>query len=392
MRILPLLAVALGLGACGGDDPEVVTPVPNAPKPAAVDTQSPGAPALTEGRTGKEVYKGSCAMCHGDSGDGKGIVKLDRPARSFLDGGFSFGNTPEAVFRTVSHGIGGTPMPGFASILSVDERQRVTQYVIELGPDQIVVDGSESIMEVKDKPLFARGQFKSVAKGAPEIQRGLLVGTLDGLSFQYQIDDVRLLAVRQGRFVNRTDWTGRGGTPLEPLGKIIHLVDGGTPQAMFELRHQDGKLTPLRAKLRSTRTTPPPPFPVTVPRLSLGPGIGIGNPLSGNPKQSAWLIYDLIDEGVVKTIHEHCWAVSNKNATGYTREFDGLARGGQIVLSANRSSEGKWIRTGTIVYRTIYSGNNPGIGPGFRRITHTVLVLPDTSDDTYKKLMQELQR
>ena len=34
-----------------------------------------------------------CAPCHGATGDGKGTTVLDRPARSFKDGGFSFGNT-----------------------------------------------------------------------------------------------------------------------------------------------------------------------------------------------------------------------------------------------------------------------------------------------------------
>ena len=43
--------------------------------------------------------------------DGNGVTELDRPARSFRDGGFSFGNTPEALFRTISTGIPGTPMP-----------------------------------------------------------------------------------------------------------------------------------------------------------------------------------------------------------------------------------------------------------------------------------------
>ncbi len=266
-------------------------------------------------------------MCHGETGDGKGIVKTDRPARSFLTGGFSFGNTPEAVFRTVSNGVGGTPMPGFKTALSEVERRRVAQYVIDLGPEQIVVDGSESIMEVTDKPLFARGQFKSVAKGAPEIQRGLLAGTVDGLSFQYRIDDVRLLAVRQGRFVNRTDWTGRGGTPLEPLGKIIHLIEGGKPPAMFELKKPSGTFAPLRAKLRSTHTTPPPP----PPQGPIRPELSIGGP----PRRTTrpfWLIYDLIDKDVIKTVHEHSRTESYTNATGYTRKFEYLEEGGKIVL------------------------------------------------------------
>src|SRR5262245_57819330 len=76
----------------------------------------------------------NCATCHGETGDGKGTTQLDRPARSFMDGGFSFGNTPEALFRTISVGIPGTPMPAFDSSLSEEERHLVAGYVVTLGP------------------------------------------------------------------------------------------------------------------------------------------------------------------------------------------------------------------------------------------------------------------
>ena len=39
------------------------------------------------------LYAEHCATCHGSNGDGKGTADLDRPARSFLDGGYSYGNT-----------------------------------------------------------------------------------------------------------------------------------------------------------------------------------------------------------------------------------------------------------------------------------------------------------
>jgi hypothetical protein len=47
--------------------------------------------------------------------------------------------------------------------------------------------------------------------------------------------------------VRRTDWSGRGGTPLEPLGKVVHLVAGGQPETFFLSAGQ-----PLVARLSST--------------------------------------------------------------------------------------------------------------------------------------------
>ncbi|MBC8405081.1 MAG: cytochrome c [Planctomycetes bacterium] len=196
-------------------------------------TPEPQEPAA---RSGKEIYLGTCAVCHGDTGDGNGLVKFDRPARSFQQGGFSFGNTPEALFRTVSSGIGGTPMPGFAAVLNEKERRLVVEYVIALGPEQPPAAGNASILNVGSKPVVVRGQLAPLKSGASELPRGLMIGTTDGLSWQYQADDVRLLAVRQGAFLDRKDWGGRGGGPLQPLGKLMHLLQDGEPGPSFMLQ------------------------------------------------------------------------------------------------------------------------------------------------------------
>jgi len=174
-----------------------------------------------------------CASCHGESGDGHGTATLDRPARSFLDGGFSYGNTPEALYRTITHGIPGTPMPAAPSVLSDADRQALAAYVISLGPKIETASVAESTIVVRDRPEIVRGKLPPVAPDLPERPRGLLLGTTDGLSFEYRTDDVRLLAVRQGAFVDRQDWRGRGGSPLQPLGVPIHLCGGGDPGPAF---------------------------------------------------------------------------------------------------------------------------------------------------------------
>lgn len=247
------LAIAGGaLFACEGpahDD----WPAPAAGRaaPAAVGgsrpERAPGAPrvALAPEHAGPDALKlfvKNCAACHGTDGSGQGPSVLDRPARNFKDGGFSFGNTSDAIFNTISYGIPGTPMPAFGEALDERERHLLATYVRTLCPSVADVAQAETIMTVKDTPVIVRGILPPIVEGAPLRPRGLLIGlpgaadnTAGGLSFEYRIDDVRLLGVRQGNFVERTDWNGRGGTPLRPLGGLIWTDSGGDPGSTFTL-------------------------------------------------------------------------------------------------------------------------------------------------------------
>lgn len=224
---------------------------PLAPSPAKTVETSADVPDA------KALFLANCATCHGETGDGQGVTQLDRPARSFKDGGFSFGNTPEALFRTITTGIPGTPMPGFAGALTDEERRAVAAYVRTLGPEVEDGEASDAELVVADRPLVVRGMLPPIAEGAPSYPRGLLIGTPSGLTFEYRADDVRLLGVRQGGFVRRTDWVGRGGTGLEPLGKLVYFHEAGQPQPCYEIATAaPGGWAPLRAELRSTTALP----------------------------------------------------------------------------------------------------------------------------------------
>ncbi len=199
----------------------------------------------------RALFLQHCASCHGATGDGKGTATLDRPARSFKDGGFSHGNTTEAIFRTLTFGIPGTPMPAAPSVLTEAERKALAEYVLSLGPSTEAVEIAETELAVLDRPVFVRGKLGPIAKGVPERPRGLLVGLPGGLAFEYRVDDARLLGVRRGGFVERADWRGRGGDPLRPLGSVVWLAGGGDPAPTFAAA-EDG--VPLEARLTSTST------------------------------------------------------------------------------------------------------------------------------------------
>lgn len=235
MRItVTLISIAFFLSAC------------NDPPPNSVQE-------IVQIQSGEEIFALYCAQCHGFEGDGKGLIELDRPARSFVDGGFSFGNTVEAIVKTTRSGIPGTPMPPFADILSQEEIAKVATHVRQFSPTMKDATPEETEIIVTTRPSVVRGMIPPIKEGLKLHPRGLLVGNPDGFSYEYRVDDVRLLAIRQGRFVERTDWTGRGGSPLKPIGKVVVLVDEGNPNAMFV--NADGAL--LRAKLKSTVVSGP---------------------------------------------------------------------------------------------------------------------------------------
>ncbi|WP_447969188.1 cbb3-type cytochrome c oxidase subunit I [Nitrospira sp. M1] len=87
---------------------------------------------------GKQVYENRCVGCHGSKGDGKGPAAqfLAPKPRDFTKGIFKFRSTPgrdslptdSDLFVTITHGLWGTAMPPWYSLL---ERKRlaVIQYI-----------------------------------------------------------------------------------------------------------------------------------------------------------------------------------------------------------------------------------------------------------------------
>ena len=200
---MPSLLLALLLAAPG--DP-LLQPLAAAPSPL-----DPAA-----------LYAEHCARCHGAEGDGKGWTELDRPARSFRDGGFSYGNTRGALVRSIRYGIPGTPMPAFPDeVLSAAQREALADFVIAFGPPGTVVEPGASVLRVDERPAVVRGILPPLEGDNGRVPRGLLVGFPTGTTFEYRADDVRLRAVRQGEFVDRRDWGDRGGIPLRPLGRVV---------------------------------------------------------------------------------------------------------------------------------------------------------------------------
>ncbi len=120
------------------------------------ERESPGSPvtipsppeflgSLESIEKGRAIYsENGCAMCHGNNGDGRGVLrdtlkdKWGRPVRprNFIRGIYEGGSSPEDIFRTLTTGIEGTPMPSYVHIPEQD-RWHLVSYLLSLKRRQV---------------------------------------------------------------------------------------------------------------------------------------------------------------------------------------------------------------------------------------------------------------
>ena len=114
------------------------------PERAAEPIELPSAPAATAEsiELGKKLYEETgCLKCHGNRGLGDGpsaptlVDDFNRPIRAAnLAHPWTFraGSTREDIFRTMSTGLNGTPMPSFTDSLSTEQRWAITDFIVSL--------------------------------------------------------------------------------------------------------------------------------------------------------------------------------------------------------------------------------------------------------------------
>jgi mono/diheme cytochrome c family protein len=112
----------------------------NVPQPVPL----PSAPSASNEsiELGKKLYVDSgCVKCHGNLGRGDGAsaptLKDDwgypiRAANLAQSWTFRGGSTREDIFRTMSTGLNGTPMPSFLEALTPEQRWAITDYIVSL--------------------------------------------------------------------------------------------------------------------------------------------------------------------------------------------------------------------------------------------------------------------
>jgi mono/diheme cytochrome c family protein len=111
-------------------------------EPKPLDLPSPPSTSPDLVKQGRKVYQATgCTRCHGDLGRADGpsarTLKDDTgnriwPADLTMPWTFRGGGSRSDIFRTLSTGFNGTPMPGFADALSVEQRWQITDYIASL--------------------------------------------------------------------------------------------------------------------------------------------------------------------------------------------------------------------------------------------------------------------
>jgi cbb3-type cytochrome c oxidase subunit I len=111
---------------------------------------------------GKHVYERRCIGCHGAKGDGKGPAArfFKIKPRDFTSGIFKFRSTPGSdslptdadLFKTITHGLWGTPMPPWYSI-PAKNRLAVIQYIKTFSDRWKKVQVEQPIYVPKEPPV-----------------------------------------------------------------------------------------------------------------------------------------------------------------------------------------------------------------------------------------------
>jgi mono/diheme cytochrome c family protein len=196
---------------------------------------------------GKTLYAQNCAACHGEKGDGEGDAAafLAPKPRDFVKANYRLrttapNNLPTDVdlFREISLGVPGTPMPPWKHMLSDDDRWALVEYVKSFSPR--FHDTNEVRVAISDFGTPPAKNAASIAEGKELFTKMNCFtchgesGRGDGLSAPTLVDDSGS-KIRPRDFGNpavfksgyatkeivRTILTGFNGTPMMGLDSSV---------------------------------------------------------------------------------------------------------------------------------------------------------------------------
>jgi len=206
----------------------------NVPQPMEL----PSGPSSTNEsiELGKKLYVDmGCVKCHGTAGRGDGpsattlVDELGypiRPANLSHSWTFRGGSSREDIFRTMTTGFNGTPMPSFVDGVTTEQRWAITDYIVSLsgsdGPGYTNLVVAKHVLDPIDLAKGA-GNFAS----AP-VARFPIIGQImePGRAFHPATTSVTVQAIYDAESIAllvrwhdiRTDKTGQAGPslPLPP--------------------------------------------------------------------------------------------------------------------------------------------------------------------------------
>jgi len=193
---------------------------------------------------GRQVYEGACAACHGTAGDGNGPAAgpLSPPPRDFTAGIYKYRSsssgdlpTDDDIYRTITNGVPRTTMPGWADLLTEQERRDVTSYIKTFTADFEDYGASTPIVIPEETEVTAasvsegmhlymimdcwschgaRGRGDGTSAASLTDYRGRKIVAFDFTTGQYK-------AGSKNRDVFKTFNTGLDGTPMPSYADVF---------------------------------------------------------------------------------------------------------------------------------------------------------------------------
>jgi len=233
------------------------------PKPMEL----PGAPGSTQEsiELGKKLYvEIGCVKCHGNLGRADGpsaptltddLMQPIRAADLTHSWTFRAGSSREDMFRTMTTGLNGTPMPSFADSLTVEQRWAITDFIVSMsGSDGPGYTNLVVAKPVQDPIDVAKGtaSFES----AP-VARFPIIGqiTEPGRSFHPPATDVTVQAIYDTESIALlvrwhdmgADKAGKNGPMLPVPPEEEESAPGGASPAAGESPFGDAEVAEAQA-------------------------------------------------------------------------------------------------------------------------------------------------
>jgi cytochrome c oxidase cbb3-type subunit I/II len=147
--------------------------------PIIIPDPPPATPELVA--KGKELFqRAKCWECHGNEGKGDGPsagqlktdAKLPIRPTDFTRGQFKGGSHVRDIFRTMTTGLNGTPMPSFADSMKDDERWAISYFVLSLSAFTDPLTGQKLQLSEAAKAALNRSDTASDSRYAYDPDRG----------------------------------------------------------------------------------------------------------------------------------------------------------------------------------------------------------------------------
>jgi len=233
----------------------------------ADDTAPPDSRPKPDLRAGRLLFESRCAVCHGRHahGDGPAARQMDPRPRDLTRGEYILRSTPSGslptdddLFATLTRGLPGTAMVGWAGLPSLDRWQLV--YYLRSISSRFATETPEPPVAI---PVPPPASAQKIALGRAVWER-MKCAQCHGADGRGDGPAARTLSDPRGRRVYAFDltrsWKLKGGGAPEDLYRTLHTGLDGTPMPSYDAALQPDEAWALVYFVRSLALDVPLPY------------------------------------------------------------------------------------------------------------------------------------